>query len=590
MSLISRIAAGLGLAPPAAQLPSGAAPAAAPAEPWAQGIVGPPGADVAHVRIVGINDFHGQLVDSRSKVGDVEIGGAATLSSYVQRERAGNPNGTIFVAAGDNIGAAPPESTLLRHHSSIAVLDAMGLDLSTFGNHEFDEGYAEAIRIIFGDDAYAAARAQQGLPPLAQRRKRGAAAKADAASGAGQVAAARGKPKWPGSPFPWIAANVVHAKTGKPVLPPYVIREMNGVKVAFVGAVTKDLKKVTSANGITNIKALDPADAVNRYVPELKAKGVRTIVVVMHEGGSVNKEDPKQVTGPVEDIAKRLDPEVDAIVAGHSHDPFATTIAGKPVIHTGNYAKAIGVIDLGVDRKTGDVVVGSSRLVYNDEKGIAPDPKVAALVSKFQKAVAPKTERVITNLKAPLTKEASKSGETTIGAVIAEAQRVHAKADIGLMNPGGVRQELAETGPLTWGTIFGVQPFANIVTRIELTGAEVLQTLEQQFPEGAPPKILQVAGITVHFDMTKPIGQRITKVLMADGTPLDPKKTYKVAANSFIADGGDGFTTLTKGRRRTEMGVDLEALVKYLANAKDLPSAPPGRIVLDAGELPNVGH
>jgi len=147
-----------------------------------------------------------------------------------------------------------------------------------------------------------------------------------------------------------------------------------------------------------------------------------------------------------------------------------------------------------------------------------------------------------------------------------------------------------DAGELTWGTLFGVQPFANIVTRMELTGAEVLETLEQQFPATGNPKVLQISGLTVHFDMTRPAGQRIAKVVMADGSALDPKKTYTVAANSFIADGGDGFTALKKGRKRTEVGEDLQALVKYLEAGKPVPTAPPGRLVLVAGELPHANH
>jgi 2',3'-cyclic-nucleotide 2'-phosphodiesterase (5'-nucleotidase family) len=588
VSVISSIASALGLAPRPAQLPSAAA---ASATPWLDGPPpAPSGADVAHVRIVGFNDFHGQLVDSASKVDDVPIGGAATLSSYIQRERAGNPNGTVVVTAGDNIGAAPPESTLLRHHSTIAVLDAMGLDLTTFGNHEFDDGYAEAIRIIFGDGAYAAARAQQGLPPQ-QRRRRGAGASVDAKKGAAGVAAAKGKTRWPGSPFPWVAANVVYAKTGRPVLPPYVIKELNGVKVAFVGAVTADLKNVTNAKGIPNIKALDVADSVNRYVPQLQAKGVKTIVVVMHEGGNVDKTDRTKVDGPVKDIAERLHPEVDAIVAGHSHDHFATEIAGKQVIHAGNYAKALGVIDFAVDRRTGQVVSGSSRLVINDENGIAPDPKVAALVDRFAKAVAPRTSKVVTTLHAPLTRAANAAGETTFGTLIADAQRAHAKADVGLMNTGGVRQDIDRTGPLTWGELFSAQPFANRVMKLELTGAQLRQVLEEQFGDGsAPPRMLQVSGLTMHLDITRPVGQRVVKVVMEDGSELDPKRTYSVAANSFIADGGDGYVTLKKGRRRQDLGVDIDALVRHLESGVKVRTQPPGRIVVQAGQLQTDGH
>lgn len=587
MSFISSIASALGIGPQSAPLPA----TAASATPWLDKPAAPAGTDIAHVRVLSINDFHGQIPDSDAKVDGVDIGGAATLAAYVQRERAGNPNGTVFVSAGDMMGASPPESQLLRHHSTVAVLNAMGLDLATFGNHEFDKGYAETIRVIFGDEAYAAARAAQGLAPLpTKRRRRGASASVDAKAGAKHVAAARGKEAWPGSPFPWVSANVVDAKTKKPILPPYVIREIDGVKVAFVGATTKDLKNVTVAKGIPNIESLDPATAINAYIPEIKAKGAKAIVVVVHEGGEASKQDPTNVTGPIADLAKALDPEVDAVISGHSHKEYATTIAGKQVIQAGNYAKALGVVELGVDRKTGQVVSSSSRLVRNDEKGIQPDAKIAAMSLRFHAAVAPKTERVVTKLSAPLTRAASPAGETTLGSLIADAQRAMAKTDIALMNNGGVRQDLDFTGPLKWGPLFGVQPFANIITRMELTGAEVLETLEQQFPSEGDPKTLQISGMTVHLDMTRPKGQRIAKVVMADGSTLDPAKTYTVAANSFLADGGDGFTALKKGRKRTEVGEDLDALVRYLEAGKPVPTKHEGRIVLDAGKLGGDGH
>jgi 2',3'-cyclic-nucleotide 2'-phosphodiesterase (5'-nucleotidase family) len=586
VSVISSIASALGLAPRPAQLPSAAA---ASATPWLERPQAPDGRDLAHVRVLSVNDFHGQLGDSKAVVDGTPIGGAATLSAYVQRERAGNPNGTVFVSAGDAIGAAPPVSTLLRHHSTMAVLGAMGLDIATFGNHEFDYGYAEAIRLIFGDEAYAAARDRQGLPPL-KRRRRGANAVVGAQQGAKQVAAARDKPRWPGSPFPWVSANVVYEKTGKPVLPPYVIKEVDGVKVAFIGAVTGDLKNVTLARGIPNIKALDPITAINSYVPEIQAKGVKSIVVFIHEGGDTDKQDPTKLSGAIVELAEKLHPEVDAIVSGHSHKEYATTINGKQVVQAGNYVKALGVVELGIDRATGDVVTSSSRLVRNDENGIRPDPVVAGMVKRFEAAVAPKTQRVVTTLTAPLTRVASPSGETTLGSLIADAQRAFARTDIGLMNNGGVRQDVDKTGKVTWGELFGVQPFANIVTRMELTGAEVLEVLEQQFPETGVPRTLQVSGMTVEMDMTRPYGQRIVKVTMADGKPLDPKKTYTVAANSFIADGGDGFKTLKKGRRRQEVGEDLQALVKFLEQGGKVPTGYQDRIKLLAGELPHANH
>jgi 2',3'-cyclic-nucleotide 2'-phosphodiesterase (5'-nucleotidase family) len=591
VSFISSIASAFGLGPAAAQLPAAATPPAAPAEPWKQGIVGPPGSDVVHVRILSINDLHGQLPDSDAKVDGVDIGGAATLAAYVQRERAGNPNGTVFVSAGDMLGASPPESQLLRHHPTLAVLGAMGLDLATFGNHEFDRGYAEAIRLIFGDQALAQAQREQGITPTAparKRRRKGRAAGVDAKAGAKHVAAARGKPAWPGSPFPWISANIVDKRTGRTILPPYVIREVNGVKVAFVGATTKDLKNVTVAKGIPNIESTDPADAVNKLVPEIRAKGVKAIVVVVHEGGEADKTDPKKINGAIVDLANRLDPEVDAVISGHSHKEYATQIAGKQVVQAGNYAKALGVVELGIDRKTGQVVVSSSRLVRNDEHGIQPDAKIAAMVDRFHAAVAPRTEKVVTELKAPLVRKLTPSGEMPLGAVIADAQRAFAKTQIAFMNNGGVRQDLDAAGPLTWGKLFGVQPFANILTSFELTGAEIKSVLEEQFRPDGEAYMLQASGLKMHVDPTRPAGQRITQITLADGTPIDPAKTYTVAANSFLADGGDGFATFKKAKKKRELGVDLDALVQYMQSGKGSAPAEAGRIVVDAGQL-NIG-
>jgi 2',3'-cyclic-nucleotide 2'-phosphodiesterase/3'-nucleotidase/5'-nucleotidase len=587
VSLISSIASTLGLGPAPTQLP-----ATASATPWLDKPTAPAGQQVAHVRVLSVNDFHGQLGDSEAEVDGQDIGGAATLAAYVKRERAGNPNGTVFVSAGDAVGAAPPESTLLRHHSTIAALAAMGVDLATFGNHEFDGGYAEAIRLIMGDDALPKAQREQGIAVApARRRRKGAAARADAVAGQRNVAVSRGKAKWPGSPFPWVSANVVHAKTGRTVLPRYVIKEIDGVKVAFVGVVTKDLKKVTMASGIPNIKATDPIAAVNKLVPEIQAKGVKAIVVVAHEGGVADKDDPNKLSGPIVDLANGLDPEVDAIISGHSHKEYATSLNGKQVIQAGNYARALGVVELAVDRATGQVVNSSSRLVRNYEEGIRPDPQVARMVGTFEAAVAPRTKRVVTTITKPITREASPSGETTLGSLIADAQRAFAKSDIAVMNNGGVRQDIDDAGEVTWGTLFGVQPFGNIVTRMELTGAEVRQVLEEQFPaDGSPPKTLQISGMTVHLDLTKPIGQRVAKLVMADGSALDPKKTYTVAANSFIAEGGDGFVTLKKGRRKQELGDDLSALVTYLERGGKVPTGFEGRISIVAGQLAPHAH
>lgn len=512
-----------------------------------------------NLRLVAFNDFHGQLGDSTASVDNTAIGGAATLAGYINKERAENPDGTIVLSAGDAFGASPPESTLLNHESTMAVLAAMGVNLATFGNHEFDRGTGEAMHLIRGGQRYKRVKGKK--VPV-------------------------GSP-WPGSPFPWVSANVLDAKTGKPLLPPYVIMEVKGVKVAFIGATTKNLKNVTLASGVRDVKVEDPADAINRYIPELKQQGVKTIVTFMHEGGE--KDPSGNITGPIEDIAKRLDPEVDVVVSAHSHKEYVTRIAGKLVTQAGSYAKALTAIDLGVDPKTGQVVASSGRLVRNDEKGVQPDPTVAKMVGMFEQAIAPQTQRVISVLPAPITREKSPAGETPMGTLIAEAQKRFAKTDFALMNPGGIRQDLTAGGPVTWGTLFGVQPFENRVIRAKMTGAQLKKVLEQQFPEGKPPTILQIAGLRVKYDMSKPIGQRIVEITDEYGDKVDMSREYTVAVNNFLKDGGDGFTELKSTKQLADLGTDLQALVSYLKQGNPVPVKPTGRIQV-VGEAPHDTH
>ncbi|HEY8707614.1 MAG TPA: bifunctional metallophosphatase/5'-nucleotidase [Burkholderiaceae bacterium] len=526
-------------------------------------IAGPPGSDPVLIRLLAINDFHGQLGDSDAVVDGVPIGGAATLAAYMNRERAADPAGTVMVSAGDAFGASPPESSLLDHESTMAVLTQMGLDVATFGNHEWDRGFNETMRLVFG-----------GKRTMTVNGK--------------QVATG---PMWPGSPFPWVSANLVDRKTGKPLVPPFYIKTVNGVKVAFIGATTQHLKEVTLASGIPNVGVLDPATAINKYVALLKAQGIKQFVVLIHEGGET---DPAtgQVTGDIVDVVNHLDPSISAVVSAHSHQKYVTRINGILVTQAQSYAKAFAEIDMTVDRNTGETIKTDGKIITNDERGIAPDPTVAQMVSKFQHIVAPKTQRVVSILPGAITRKASPAGETAMGTLLAEAQRTYAKADIALMNPGGIRQDLTTGGPVTWGKLFGVQPFANRLMLMDMTGKQLAATLEQMFPPGVGthPTMLQVAGMRVWFDMSKPLGQRVTKVVTDDGKLLNPKKHYRVVANNFLANGGDGFTELATIKKKTEVGIDLDAFASYLAAGKPVPLNPIGRLNITGGSLPADAH
>lgn len=532
------------------------------AAPAAPGIVGPPGSDPVLVRVLALNDFHGQLGDSDETVDNDAIGGAATLASYINRERQANPAGTIVVSGGDAFGASPPESSLLQDKPTLAVLAQMGVEVGTIGNHEWDRGYGPATALMFGERG-------------GRRLSKGAA---------GNRAAA-----WPGASFPFVCANLVDRNTHKLVTKPYEIREINGVKVAFIGAVTRELKDVTMASGIRNVKVLDPAEAINRYIPEIKAQGVRAIVAMVHEGVKVDPSDTGgKVTGPIADVVTRLDPEIDAVVSAHSHSEYVTRIAGKLVTQARSYGQALAELDLAIDRKTGQVVASNARVIRNKEDGIAPDPVVDGMVKSFQRKVAPLTERVVSVLPGAVTRAPSASGESALGSLVAEAQRQHARSDIALMNPGGIRKDFTAAGEVTWGKVFGVQPFSNQLIRARMRGSDVLAALEQMFRAAdgtARVKILQVSGIRVTYDVSRPIGRRITRVVMDDGRRLDPSRTYSVVANAFLMNGGDGFTAMLRSRGRRSVGIDLDALVNYLKAGKPVPLQPIGRMTIVGGKL-----
>jgi 5'-nucleotidase len=522
------------------------------------------------VQLVAINDLHGQLPDNDAVHDGTAIGGAATLAAYAARERAKHPTGTVVVGVGDSFGASPPESALLRHESTLDALAAMGMQVAAVGNHELDRGIDELVRLVLGDRRAALRRRKNG-------RFRHTALSDPAAVRTGP---------WKGSAFPWLSANIIDRSSGRPVFPPWAIMEINGVKVGFVGAVTKDALGLVPPASVRSIQLEDPVTAINRHVPELRKRGVRTIVAVVHEGSWVNA-DGKTMRGPGMQIARDLDPEIDVVMNAHSHAQYATRVAGKIVTQAGSYAEGLSVVRLQVDPRSGDVVSGNSEVIVNDERGVAPEPKVHAIAQRARKLVGPRVREVVSELPGTVSRKASRTGESPLGALVAQAQRAHARADIGLFNNGGLRRDLA-SGPITWGSIFAAQPYGNRLLRMELTGREVRAVLEQQFQDGRTV-MLQLSGIRAMYDPRRNQGKRVVRVQMEDGTPLVDNRTYTVAVNDYLGGGGDGLTVLRRGRQRTDLGVDLAALVEWLRAGKPVPLEPPGNVQLVAGaRLP--GH
>ncbi len=404
-----------------------------------------------------------------------------------------------------------------------------------------------------------------------------------------------------GADFPYLAANVLNEKTGKPVLKPYTVWKKNGVKIGFIGVTLEDTPGVVSAEGVKGLKFKDEVETINKYARELQRQGVKSIVALIHEGGApasasynYNCDSPGAgdgISGPIVDIAKNITPQVDALVTGHTHAAYACTIndpAGKPrtVTSAASFGRLYTDTTLTYDRWTGDIartaVKSTNHVVTRD---VAKATDMTELISKWNTLAAPIGNRAIGYISGDIPNTGT---ESPMGDLIADAQLAHGKqldpeTDLALMNPGGVRAGLTygTDGVVTYAEGFTVQPFSNTVNLQDFTGAQLIQVLKEQVSgsnTSAPKVLLPSAGLTYTLDMTKTGADRVvTDSILLNGAAIDPVATYRVATNSFLAGGGDGFTTLGQGTNDLVGADDLTALEQYLtANSSATnPIAPP---------------
>jgi 5'-nucleotidase len=507
------------------------------------------------VVLLGINDFHGQL--AARVVAGRPAGGAAVLGAYLRDATRRNPGRSAIVHAGDLVGASPPSSALLQDEPTIQFVNALGNShcstrfrlnplcnlVGTPGNHEFDEGKEELLRLLFG-----------GVHPDGPFLD----------------------PNYRGATYANVSANVVDEDSGRPILSPLAIKILGGVPVAFIGAVLEATPTVVTPTGVAGLDFLDEADAINGYVAVLKLVGIRTIVVTIHQGGRQTafegptpEEPASEVSGEIIDIVSRLDGEVAVVVSGHSHaftNALLPSSDDEPVLVTQAFSAstAFGQIDLVLDRRTRDVVQKTGRVVttFGDvAPGTNPQPDIAAMVAAAEELVAPLVNMVIGQAAGPLTRTANAAGESELGNLIADAQRAAMGTEFAFMNPGGIRADL-EGGEVTWGELFTVQPFGNSLVRMTLTGQQVKELLEQQFI-GTSTRLLSISGLSYTWSASQPVGDRVTEIRVGDGL-IDPLASYTVTANSFLAAGGDSFPVLIDGTDRLGGPIDLDALIAHV--------------------------
>jgi 5'-nucleotidase len=538
----------------------------------------PPG-QLIDLQLLAFNDYHGHLqADTPGTVAGQPAGGSEYLSTKLSELRQGHKY-SLTVAAGDLIGGSPAFSGLFHDEPSVESLNAMQLDISSVGNHEFDEGVTELLRMQNG-----------GCHPV------------DGCYFPDEP--------YPGADFHWLAANVVNEATGETPLPPYQIERFNNVKVAFIGMTLEATDTLVAAAGIQGWDFLDEAETANALVPILKAKGVEAIVVLLHEGGSQTPPPGAVdacvgISGPIVAINNALDPEIDVLITGHTHLPYNCVLpdaAGQPRIVTSaySYGRVVSELNLVLDKRTKDVRRDLSTAINHtvDQASLTPDPAMTAIIAKWQPLYDAAGSTPVGTITETIYRGGNPPGsdrgvESAAGNLVADAQLWATSsnfADVAFMNPGGVRSDLtypqSQTPPegdgvVTFGEAFTFQPFGNTLVTFPMTGAQIISVLEEQCqPSGSSRPFLHL-GVSEGFtyDLAKTIvagdctSVTVTNVML-NGVPLNPAATYNVTVNNFLADGGDNFGTFaTITAPRLDGGNDLLALVNYLGTYS--PVAPP---------------
>jgi 5'-nucleotidase len=520
------------------------------------------------VRILAINDFHGNLrpppggiripdpADSTNTIA-VPAGGAEHMATLIKQLRAGQKN-TVFVAAGDLIGASPFLSAMFHDEPTIEALSKMGLDISSVGNHEFDEGAVELLRMQNG-----------GCHP---------------------TDGCQGPHHFEGAKFHYLAASTIETRTGKPILPPYDVRTFDGIPIAFIGLTLKGTPGIVSPAGVAGLQFNDEAETVNALVPELRARGVEAIVVLIHEGGlpTGSYNECPGISGPIVDIVRKFDKAVDVVVSGHTHRAYICDIDGRLVTSADKFGTLVTTIDLKLDPVTRDVASAKAgNTIVADS--YTKDPDQTALLEAYDKLAAPIAGRPAGSITETLSRTPNDAGESVLGDIIADAQLAATRADsnggavIAFTNPGGVRTDISgkEAGAVTYADVFASQPFRNQLVTLTLTGTQIKAMLEQQWLDPKRPRILQVSkGFSYAWDGAKPYGDRVAADRMAlNGQRIDPAMSYRVTVNNYLAVGGDGFTVL-KEATAPQVGIyDVDALYAYFQANSPIAPTTEARIV-----------
>jgi 5'-nucleotidase len=551
------------------------------------------------VHLLAFNDLHGTLDPAAQNIYGKFAGGAAYLAKAIKDKQAlyGANEATVF--AGDNIGASPLANGLFFEEPITVATNLMNVDFASVGNHEFDKGSAELMRIQNGG-----CRALEGCT---------AAPYALPGGGSTNV--------FPGADFQYLSANVVVDATGKTLFPAYGVKRFpaykgSKVKVGFIGEVLKGTPTIVTPTGVAGLTFQDEADAANKAVAELEDQGVKTSVLVIHEGGF--QSSPATINGcagnlagsPILGIASRLDPSIKVIISAHTHAEYRCTVTTNGVTRLITSASSFGRILSDITLKldvTGRLVsaAATNSIVENalntPGTGVVrqpdpskQDPAVQAVVNQYVTASAPLANQVIGKITADLTRAPSPRGESQLGDVIADAQYVATQpanlggAQLAFMNPGGIRGDLLTSaispggeavGEVTYGEAFTVQPFGNSLVTKTMTGDMIRRLLQEQYAGCGAQTVSKTLQISSTFKYeSNPAGATCaSKVgrMWVSGVEVQPGDSFRVTLNNFLSTGGDGFATFTEGTNALGGAQDIDALVAYFHAAGSAGISPP---------------
>jgi 2',3'-cyclic-nucleotide 2'-phosphodiesterase (5'-nucleotidase family) len=474
--------------------------------------------------VLSTNDTHGHLLPSnRSVLHGRRVGGSAVVAAYFEHA-AGSTDCPAFRFSAGDVMQGTPISNLFDGRSTIAVFNRMGYDAAAIGNHEFDWG-VDTLR----------ARIRQ-------------------------------------ADFPFLGANIYIRGTDRhpPWARPWIVVERGGVRIGVVGVTTRSTPETTMPANVEGLDFRSLSASIDRYVPEVRARGVDFVVVLLHAGGFCHEHGTESCRGEAIDALRATRSSWDYAVTGHTHSLIRTRVRGRPVVQSWANGTAVGeghLTRVGPDSVAAELP--GVRTTWSDS--VTPDPAVARLVERYRTRVAGRSRRPVATLAEPLRKRGSDS-EYGLGDLIADAQRDATGTQVAIMNNGGIRRSLP-AGRVTYGDLFEVEPFGNALVRLRLTGRTLRRTLEHALEADGPHA--HVSGIRVCYEPGAPRGRRIRSMVLDGGALVRPDSTYSVTVNDFMAGGGAGFSMLEAATTSTRTGIiDLDALVRYLSAERGPVRAP----------------